>query len=157
MPSLAVLACVLVPITHAIQSQIAVFSSLPPPELINNLTANIHYKVLTASQSSTSPKPEILTFDDTTHILVWKFTKEQREYLKTHPSFVGIEADNVVRIAPYNGTLETPDVEEQGSDAPSLDGSLSGQTFNALLNSTPIITQRDTPNWVSRNLEMLSQ
>ncbi|CAO3673240.1 unnamed protein product [Umbelopsis ramanniana] len=147
MPSLAVLACVLVPIRHALQSQIAVFSSLPPPELINNLTANLHYKILTASQPSTSPKPEILTFDNTTHILVWKFTKEQREYLKAHPSFVGIEADNVVHIAPYNGTLDTPDVEEQGSDAPSLDGSHSGQTFNALLNSTPTITQRDAPNW----------
>ena len=149
MPSLAVLACVLVPIRHALQSQIAVFSSLPPPELINNLTANLHYKILTASQPSTSPKPEILTFDNTTHILVWKFTKEQREYLKTHPSFVGIEADNIVHIAPYNGTLDTPDVEEQGSDAPNLDGSRSGQTFNAMLNSTPIITQRDAPNWVS--------
>jgi hypothetical protein len=149
MPSLAVLACVLVPIGHTIQSQIAVFSSLPPPELINNLTENLHYKILTASQPSTSPKPEILTFDNTTHILVWKFTKEQREYLKAHPSFVGIEANNVVHIAPYNGTLDTPNVEEQGSDAPSLDGSHTGQTFNALLNSTPTVTQRDAPNWVS--------
>jgi hypothetical protein len=148
--SLAVLACVFVPVRSALQSQIAMFSSLPPPELIDKLTASLHYNILTANQPSTSPpKPEILTFDDTTHILVWKFTKEQREYLKTHPSFIGIEADNIVRIAPYNGTLDTPDVEEQGSDAPSLDGSESGQSYNALLNSTQTVTQSDTPNWVS--------
>lgn len=143
------LACVLVPVRDALQSQIAMFSSLPPPELIEKLALTMHYNVLTANQPSTAPKPEILTFDDTTHILVWKFTKEQREYLKTHPSFVGIEADNLVHIAPYNGALDTPDVEEQGSDAPSLDGSQSGQTFNALLNSTRSVTQMDAPNWVS--------
>jgi hypothetical protein len=149
--TMAVIGSAIVPVSYGVENQIAMFSSLPPVELIESLTTSYHYNILTANQS-VAPKPQILTFDNTTHIMVWKFTKEQREYLKTHESFVGIEENNIVHIAPFNRNVSTPNVEEQGSDAPSLDGSQNGQSFNALLNGTRIITQRDVPNWVSRNI-----
>ncbi|KAH8552513.1 peptidase S8/S53 domain-containing protein [Umbelopsis sp. PMI_123] len=143
---MAVIGSAIVPVSYGVENQIAMFSSLPPVELIESLTTSYHYNILTANQP-VAPKPQILTFDNTTHIMVWKFTKEQREYLKTHESFVGIEENNIVHIAPFNRNVSTTNVEEQGSDAPSLDGSQNGQSFNALLNGTRIITQRDVPNW----------
>lgn len=129
-------------------NQIAVFSSRPSADLIERLSSAYGHVVLTVNQSPV-PKPEVLTFDNSTHILVWKFTKEQRDYLKKNKDFVGIEDDKVVHIAPFTGVQTGTNVEEQGSDAPSLDGSTNPLVNNAHLNGTPMVTQTNVPNWVS--------
>ncbi|KAM3580418.1 hypothetical protein VKS41_007082 [Umbelopsis sp. WA50703] len=148
-------------------SHIAVFSSLPSQELLDSLAPVVRSNILSSSKSP-APAPEILTFDNHTHILVWKFTPEQQEMLKDHKDLIGLETNQIVRIAPFpvmgqsnnvgeqgsddaNANIyptpsKSPNVEEQGSDAPNLDGS-AGQITNAYLNGTRMSTQVNVPNW----------
>lgn len=152
----------------ASDSHIAVFSNLPSKEFLDNLTPVVRANILSSSKSPT-PTPEILTFDNQTHILVWKFTPEQQDMIKNHEDLVGFETNQIVRIAPFPDSeeqsdmaaeqdeqdevvnvypLKTLDVEEQGSDAPNLDGS-AGQITNAYLNGTRMSTEANVSNWVS--------
>ncbi|OZJ06251.1 hypothetical protein BZG36_00844 [Bifiguratus adelaidae] len=100
--------------------------------------------------------PDILTFDDQTHILIWDGDDAQLDRMRNHPDVAHLESDQIVRIQPFNTKTAAIGIRNAYRELDVIE-----PVKTAATNST-IVTQTNTAGWglpriAQRNLPIQKQ